>query len=48
MYGYENAEAFYSYASAGNYIEGIKVPTLLVNSLNDPMFPDDCHPYEAA
>lgn len=48
MNGFENAETFYSYASAGNYIEGIKVPTLLVNSLNDPMFPDDCYPYEAA
>lgn len=48
LYGFKNVEDFYTNASAGNYIEGIKVPTLLVNSLNDPMFPDDCYPYKEA
>ncbi len=48
LYGFKNVEEFYNYASAGNYIEGIIVPTLLVNSLNDPMFPDDCYPYAEA
>jgi len=46
--GFESADAFYKYASAANYIEGIQKPTLLVNSLNDPMLPDDCYPFEAA
>jgi predicted alpha/beta-fold hydrolase len=46
--GFNSAEDFYAYASAGNYIEGIRVPVLLVNSLNDPMFPEDCYPFEAA
>lgn len=48
LYGFDSADSFYRYASAGNYIEGIDRPTLLVNSLNDPMFPEDCYPYEAA
>ena len=48
LYGFENANDFYIDASAGNYIEAISVPTLLVNSLNDPMFPEDCYPIEAA
>jgi predicted alpha/beta-fold hydrolase len=48
MYGFKSAEDFYTYASAGNYIEGIQTPTLLVSSLNDPMFPDDCYPFDAA
>jgi len=48
LYGFNTANEFYTYASAGNYIENIKTPTLLVNSLNDPMFPDDCYPYEIA
>ncbi|MCK5207762.1 MAG: alpha/beta fold hydrolase [Cyclobacteriaceae bacterium] len=48
LYGFKSVDEFYHYASAGNYIEGIKVPTLLVNSLNDPMFPDDCYPYKEA
>ncbi len=46
--GFSNVEEFYSYASASNYIDGIKRPTLLVNSINDPMFPDDCYPFEQA
>jgi len=48
LYGFESVDSFYKYASAGNYIEGIDRPTLLVNALNDPMFPEDCYPYEAA
>lgn len=48
LYGFKSVEDFYNYASAGNYIDGIKLPTLLVNSLNDPMFPDDCYPYKEA
>lgn len=45
--GFENANEFYRYASAGNYVEGISVPVLLVNSLNDPMLPEDCYPFES-
>lgn len=48
LYGFKSVEEFYSYASAGNYIEGIKLPTLLINSLNDPLFPEDCYPYKEA
>jgi predicted alpha/beta-fold hydrolase len=48
MYGFSSVQDFYNYASAGNYIDGIRIPTLMVNSLNDPMFPDDCYPFEAA
>ncbi|MCG8310675.1 MAG: alpha/beta hydrolase [Cytophagales bacterium] len=48
LHGFENAGDFYRYASAGNYIEGITVPVLLVNSINDPMFPDDCYPFDKA
>ena len=48
LYGFSSAKDFYNYSSAGNYIEGIQKPTLLINSLNDPMFPDDCYPFEIA
>lgn len=48
LYGFNSVEEFYKYASAGNYIKGIVIPTLLINSLNDPMFPDDCYPYAEA
>ena len=48
LYGFTTVEDFYAYASAENYIDGIQTPTLLVNSKNDPMFPDDCYPYDKA
>lgn len=48
IYDFSSAEDFYEYASAGNYIEGIQIPTLLINALNDPMFPDDCYPFDKA
>ncbi len=46
--GYKNATDFYTQASCINYIEGIQVPTLLVNSLNDPILTPQCFPYEMA
>jgi len=48
IHGFNDVDDFYTYASAGNYIEGIQLPVLLVNSLNDPMLPSDCYPYELA
>ncbi len=48
LYNFISADDFYNYASAGNYIAGIKRPVLLVNALNDPMLPDECFPYELA
>ncbi|HBH23197.1 MAG TPA: alpha/beta hydrolase [Cytophagales bacterium] len=46
--GFETAGDFYEYASAGNYLEYIDRPALIVNAKNDPMLPDSCYPYELA
>lgn len=46
LYDFSSADEFYKYASAGQYIKGISVPTLLVNAQNDPMFPDVCYPVD--
>ena len=45
LHGFSTAEAFYKKGSANNSIEGITVPTLLVNAKNDPMLPESCFPY---
>ncbi|RMG87161.1 MAG: alpha/beta fold hydrolase [Bacteroidetes bacterium] len=42
--GFPDAEAFYDYASAKNFMPGIAVPTLLVNAQNDPILTPDCSP----
>jgi uncharacterized protein len=48
MCGYANADAFYRDSSSRYFIEGIRVPTLLVNALNDPILTPDCFPIDIA
>lgn len=48
MHGFATADAYYAHASSGQYIGGIRVPTLLVNALNDPFLPPSCYPRAAA
>lgn len=48
LHGFKDSDDFYAQASAGQYIPGIKVPTLLVNAQNDPMLPLSCFPVEVA
>jgi hypothetical protein len=47
MYGFTDADDFYAKASSGPFIPDIRIPTLLVNALNDPFLPESCYPYEA-
>lgn len=46
--GYRDAADFYKNASAKNFIAGIRIPTLLVNALNDPILTPACMPVEIA
>jgi len=42
--GYKDANEFYTRGSANNNLAEISVPTLLVNSLNDPILTPSCFP----
>ena len=44
--GYPTMEEFYRHASPNNFLDKIKIPTLIVNALNDPMLGEKCYPYE--
>lgn len=44
IHGFNSADDFYEYASAKNYIKNIRIPTLIVNAANDPMFTNECYP----
>lgn len=46
--GYRDAEDFYENSSAKNFVAGIRVPTLLVNALNDPILTPECMPADIA
>lgn len=46
IHGFKNAVDYYESCSSINFINDIKVPTLIVNAINDPFLADDCYPRE--
>ncbi|NMM47948.1 YheT family hydrolase [Marinigracilibium pacificum] len=46
--GFDSVDEFYFNASCGNFLSGIKVPSLLVNAINDPILSQSCYPFEVA
>lgn len=46
LHGFRNARHFYKTSTADLHFLGIKVPSLIVNALNDPMLGEQCYPYE--
>ena len=45
--GFSSAQDFYDNASVRHFIEGIQIPALAVNPINDPIIPIECVPIEA-
>ena len=48
LHGFASADAYYAHAASGQYLAGIRIPTLLVNALNDPFLPASCYPRDVA
>ncbi len=48
LHGFASADEYYEHSASGRYLAGIRIPTLLVNALNDPFLPPSCFPREAA
>ncbi|SIN69031.1 YheT family hydrolase [Algoriphagus halophilus] len=48
LHGFADAEEYYFINSSLFYLEHIKVPTLVLNALNDPFLSDLCYPYQLA
>lgn len=46
VHGFKNAIDYYQQSSALRYMNGISVPTLLVNAQNDPFLSPECFPVE--
>jgi len=46
MNGFASAEEYWLKSSSKQYIEYIKVPTLMVSAKNDPFLTPECFPYE--
>jgi predicted alpha/beta-fold hydrolase len=46
LHGFRNAVHYYQQCSALGFLEGIRTPTLIVNTLNDPFLSKECFPTE--
>ncbi|MGX7835632.1 hypothetical protein ACWKSR_10830, partial [Campylobacter fetus subsp. venerealis] len=45
LHGFADAEEYYQVNSSLFFLDSIKVPTLILNALNDPFLSDLCFPY---
>jgi predicted alpha/beta-fold hydrolase len=48
VHGFRDAEDYWRRCSALRFVNGIRIPTLLINALNDPFLAPPCFPYDAA
>lgn len=48
IHGFRDARDYWERASSKPYLENIKVPTLLLNALNDSFLSPSCYPYDIA
>ena len=44
LHGFRDAKDYWARSSSTNYIGAISIPTLIVNSLDDPLLGDKCYP----
>jgi len=47
-HGFKNASHYYETCSSLQFLENIKVPTLIINALNDSFLSPECYPVKAA
>lgn len=47
-HGFKDADDYYTKCSSKQFLPAITRPTLLINALDDPFFPDTCYPFEEA
>lgn len=48
LHGFKDASDFYQAVSADNWMKEISIPTLILNSKNDPLLGSECYPIELA
>ncbi|MEM1057744.1 MAG: alpha/beta fold hydrolase [Verrucomicrobiota bacterium] len=48
LHGFGDAVSYYDRASSKAVLRGIRVPTLVLNSADDPLLPPPCYPWSAA
>jgi len=47
LHGFSSVEEYYETASCARYVSGIRIPTLFISALDDPIIPQDTIPFSA-
>lgn len=47
-HGFKNADDYYKQCSSLQFLQNIKIPTLIINALNDSFLSPECYPIKAA
>jgi predicted alpha/beta-fold hydrolase len=48
IHGFRDAEDYWTRCSSGQFVPAVRIPTLIVNALDDPFLAGGCYPVEAA
>ena len=48
LFGYKNAQDYWTQCSSKQFLNNITIPTLLVNALDDSFLSESCHPFNEA
>lgn len=48
LHGFDNAQDYWNKASSKPFLKRIRIPTLLVDAINDPFLPEPCYPIDEA
>ena len=48
LHGFKSAVDYYKQSNSKQFLGGIKVPTLIINALDDPFLPKPCYPTKEA
>jgi uncharacterized protein len=48
LHGYQDADEYHGHVTCKQYIEGVKLPTLMINAENDPFLTPECFPVKEA
>lgn len=46
IHGFKNAVTYYHDCSSIRFVDDIKIPTLIVNAMNDPFLSKECYPFD--
>jgi len=48
LHGFDGAEDYYTKCSSKQFLENIKIPTLLITAMDDPFLPPESYPFDIA